>query len=108
MTKPQIPYPRSYAIAREAKYHAIRKRLNPPLASITLADLIRSAEFCLCPLSWHVAHYKLQFTTPNPFGDKDNIITMCPILIALGRQRLYFHGDAEDNLDVRELIRMAK
>lgn len=100
--KPLVPYPRSYAIAREAKYRAIRKRLNPPLASITLADLTRSTEFCLCPLSWHVAHYKLQFTV------KDNIVTMCPILIALGRQRLYFYGGAEDNLDIKELIRMAK
>ena len=100
--KPQTPYPKSYTIFREGKYRAVRKNLNTSLRFVTINDISKSNELCFCPLGFSSYHYKLQFI------HKDKTITMCPILIALGRQRLYFHKAADDNLDVGELIRMSK
>lgn len=107
MTKPQTvkketPYPRSYTIFREGKYRAVRKRLNMILRFVTLNDLSKSDELCDCPLSFNSYHFKLQFI------HDDKTVTMCPILIALGKQRLYFHNFAEDDLNIGELIWMAK
>ncbi len=98
----ELPYPKSYSIAREGKYRAARKRLNMSLRFVSMDSLSKSNELCFCRLSFQSYHYKLQFTY------EDKLVNMCPILIALGYMRLYLHNFVRDNLDVGELLRMAK